>query len=199
MKAKITSGKAAPKNNWIWTGKLKQQHGSGVGSLVHAAESRQEQTLIHSALTKKIRTKKTSNGPSEADCPCGFQEQKNEVKKDTEIGAGQNGTQQPKTTWEEEKSGDKTLRTDPCAQHEAAAPTKDKDKIFPTKTMKFSCSSWAGKPGRNSETRVVREDRNLDMDTEERAKNSNRRKIFCTETGSGEQEKNAWRELAKNK
>jgi hypothetical protein len=156
MKAKITSGKASPKNNWIWTGKLKQQHGSGVGSLVHAAESRQEQTLIHSALTKKIRTKKTSNGPSEADCPCGFQEQKNEVKKDTEIGAGQNGTQQPKTTWEEEKSGDKTLRTDPCAQHEAAAPTKDKDKIFPTKTMKFSCSSWAGKTGRNSETRVVR-------------------------------------------
>jgi hypothetical protein len=57
-----------------------------------------EQTLIHSALTKKIRTKKTSNGPSEADCPCGFQEQKNEVKKDMEIGAGQNGTQQPKTT-----------------------------------------------------------------------------------------------------
>jgi hypothetical protein len=98
MKAKITSGKAAPKNNWIWTGKLKQQHGSGVGSLVHAAESRQEQTLIHSALTKKIRTKKTSNGPSEADSPCGFQEQKNEVKKDMEIGAGQNGTQQPKTT-----------------------------------------------------------------------------------------------------
>jgi hypothetical protein len=30
------------------------------------------------------------------------------------------------------------------------------------------------------------------MDTEVRAKNSNRRKIFCTETGSGEQEKNAW-------
>jgi hypothetical protein len=30
-------------------------------------------------------------------------------------------------------------------------------------------------------------------------KNSNRRKIFCTETGSEEREKNTWHELAKNK
>jgi hypothetical protein len=38
-------------------------NGSGVGILVNAAESRQEQAPIHSALTEKIRTKKTSTDP----------------------------------------------------------------------------------------------------------------------------------------
>jgi hypothetical protein len=63
-KVKITSGKAAPKNNWIWTQKLKQQHGSGVGSLVHTAESRQG-TNTDSLCTheKKFARRKQATNP----------------------------------------------------------------------------------------------------------------------------------------
>jgi hypothetical protein len=63
-KVKITSGKPAPKNNWIWTQKLKQQHGSGVGSLVHTAESRQG-TNTDSLCTheKKFARRKQATNP----------------------------------------------------------------------------------------------------------------------------------------
>jgi hypothetical protein len=72
-------------------------NGSGVGILVNAAESRQGTSTDSLRTHRQNSHEENKHGTSEADCPRGFQEHKNEVKKARKSELDKIGTQ-PKTT-----------------------------------------------------------------------------------------------------